>query len=122
MNTMDRIPKVDIVKALSNIKDIHSVDIYFVSKKNEDYHAEGIKKTAALAAQYQTPSDYDPTKLIGLDPVLGDILFEPNEIPIIRGGWSDRNGFFFNDDINASTGRAVNLIKQGTRDVKYKKM
>lgn len=122
MNTMDRIPKVDIVRALSNIKDIHSVDIYFVSKKNEDYHAEGIKKTAALAAQYQTPSDYDPTKLLGLDPVLGDILFEPNEIPIIRGGWSDRNGFFFNDDINSSTGRAVNLIKQGTRDVKYKKM
>lgn len=121
MNTMDRIPKSELLKVISNIPDIHSVDIYFVCKKNEDYHIEGMKKVAALGAQYQTPTDYDPAKLIGLDPVLGDILFEPDELPILRGGWSDRNGFYFSDVISASEGRAVNLIKQGTRDVIYKK-
>jgi hypothetical protein len=120
LNAMDRIPKVDIVKSLSNIADIHSVDVYFISKKNEDYHSDGIKKTNNLAVQYQTPSDYDATKVLGIDPVMGDMLFEPDELPIVRGDWYDRNGSYFNDDINSSGLRAVNIIKQGSTDVKFK--
>jgi len=42
LNRIDRIPKLDLVVALSNITDIHSVDLQFVSKKNEDYHKEAI--------------------------------------------------------------------------------
>jgi hypothetical protein len=43
LSRIDRIPKLDIIKALSYISDIHSVDIQFVSKKNEDYHPYSLK-------------------------------------------------------------------------------
>jgi hypothetical protein len=38
MSRIDIIPKLDIIRLLSKIKDIHSVDIQFICKKNEDYH------------------------------------------------------------------------------------
>ena len=62
--------------------------------------------------------DYIPTATKGLDPVLGDIIFEPNEIPIVRGGWFDRNNVFYSDDIDGNGLKSVNIIKKGTVDSK----
>ena len=42
LGRIDRIPKLDIIRNLSTIKDIHSVDVQFVAKKNEDYHKSAI--------------------------------------------------------------------------------
>lgn len=127
LSRVDRIPKLDIIKALSNIKDIHSVDIQFVSKKNEDYHRENLKKiynsqqnssrNPDISSPKKTPS-YDPNQTLGLDSVMGDILFEPNEIPIVRGGWSDRNDIYYNDSVQGNTMKTVNIIKKGTVDSK----
>jgi hypothetical protein len=55
-----------------------------------------------------------------LDPILGDILFEPDELPIIRGGWSDRNDIYFSGDIDSNGLKTVNIIKKGTIDSKNK--
>ena len=65
---------------------------------------------------------YNSTKVIGLDPVLGDIIFNANELPIIRGGWRDRNGVYYSDD-SPSSGegtslKSVNVITKGVIDVK----
>lgn len=127
LSRVDRIPKLDIIKALSNIKDIHSVDIQFVSKKNEDYHRENLKKiynsqqnssrNPDISSPKKTPS-YDPNQILGLDSVMGDILFEPDEIPIVRGGWSDRNDIYYNDSVQGNTMKTVNIIKKGTVDSK----
>ena len=57
-----------------------------------------------------------------MDPVLGDILFDPNEIPIIRGGFFDRNGIFYSDDISGNALKSVNIINQGTVDSKNRPM
>jgi hypothetical protein len=65
-------------------------------------------------------SDYIPNKTLGLDPVLGDILFEPDEIPILRGGWLDRDGNLYNDDIDDKGLKPVNIFKRGTVDSKNK--
>lgn len=129
LSRIDRIPKLDIIRALSSIRDIHSVDVQFVCKNNEDYH-----KNAAIDVQnklnkynssYQNDisiskvnPEYVPTETKGLDPVLGDIIFEPNEIPIIRGGWFDRNGTYYSDDIDGNGLKSVNIIKKGTVDSK----
>lgn len=132
LTRIDRIPKLDIIRILSSIKDIHSVDIQFISKKNEDYHRSAIidaeNKLNSYNTSYQADisiSDVNPDYLsnntIGLDPILGDILFEPNEIPIIRGGFQDRNGVYYSDDIDGSGLKSVNIIKKGTVDVKNKK-
>lgn len=120
LNRMDRIPKLDIIKKLSLITDIHSVDVFFISKKNEDYHRAGIAQTNNLGTQYQGANGYDPNEVRGIDPVMGDILFEPDELPIVRGDWFDRNNSYISDDIDGNTLKAVNIIRKGTVDVKNK--
>ena len=53
---------------------------------------------------------------IGLDPVLGDVIFEPREVPVVRGGWYDRNGIFFSDDMESQGLKSINIIKKGVVD------
>lgn len=124
LSRIDRIPKLDIIRALSNIRDIHSVDIQFVSKKNEDYHKEmrlsmqnQLNKYSDTGNARQNP-DYNPNLTLGLDPILGDILFEPDEMPIIRGGWLNRDNVYYSGDIESNALKSVNIIKNGTVDAK----
>jgi hypothetical protein len=124
LSRIDRIPKLDIIRELSTITDIHSVDIQFVSKKNEDYHKEmqlemqnQLSKYADTGVARQLPN-YDPTVTLGLDSLLGDILFEPEEMPIIRGGWVNRDNVYYSGDIETNGLKSVNIIKKGTVDTK----
>ena len=129
LSRIDRIPKLDIIRLLSSIRDIHSVDIQFTCKKNEDYHkkaqTDATNKYNKFASSYNTDistpkyaADYNPSTTLGLDPVLGDILFESSEVPIIRGGWVDRNGIVYSNSIDNRGLKSVNIIKQGTVDSK----
>lgn len=129
LSRTDRVPKLDIIRELSTINDIHSVDIQFISKKNEDYHNENMmmaqNKLNKFSSSFNTDIStatlvpgYDPYSVVGLDPVLGDIIFEPNEIPVIRGGWYDRNGIYYTDSVDGNGMRSVNIIKKGTIDSK----
>ena len=129
MSRIDIIPKLDIIRLLSKIKDIHSVDIQFICKKNEDYHKKAKQDAEDKLNMYNTSfqknisitdmsPDYIPTATKGLDSVLGDIIFDPNEIPIIRGGWYDRNGLYYSDDVDGNGLKSVNIIKKGTVDGK----
>lgn len=129
LGRIDRIPKLDIIRILSSIRDIHSVDVQFISKKNEDYHKQAAidtqNKMNKFNSSYQNDisisnvnPDYSYSDIKGIDPVLGDILFEPNEIPVIRGGWFDRNGIYYSDDIDGNGLKSVNIIKKGTIDSK----
>ena len=129
LSRTDRVPKLDIIRELSTINDIHSVDIQFISKKNEEYHNENMmmaqNKLNKYSSSFNTDistatlvSSYDPYSVVGLDPVLGDIIFEPNEIPVIRGGWYDRNGIYYTDSVDGNGMRSVNIIKKGIIDSK----
>jgi len=98
----DRIPRNEIISIISQLNGVDSVDVRFVSKKNEDYHKEYLRKDANSrivngSSQQVQRKDYQPETILGLDPLLGDIVFEPQEFPIIRGGWSDRNDIFFSE-------------------------
>ena len=59
-----------------------------------------------------------PNLSLGIDPVLGDIFFDPNEIPIRRGGWYDRNGVYFSNSLDDSSLKSINIIKKGVIDSK----
>lgn len=131
LSRIDRIPKLDIIRTLSTLIDVHSIDIQFISKKNEDFHKKAKQDAENKMNKYNTSfqknisvtniiPDYVPTETKGIDPFMGDILFEPNEIPIIRGGWYDRNGIYYSDDIDVSGLKSVNIIKKGTIDSKNK--
>lgn len=129
LKRIDRVPKLDIIRVLSSITDIHSVEIQFISKKNEDYHGENMRRMQASQNNYNSnyntnistarPNpNYDSNASYGLDPELGDILFEPDEIPVIRGGWTDRNGIQYQDVVDGLGMKSVNIYKKGTVDSK----
>jgi hypothetical protein len=129
-NRLDRIPKSDLVSQISTIKEIHSVEISFISKKNEDFHKQALLQQQNRASNnnntfsgtetVNVDLDYNPMIYTGLDPLLGDIVFEPNEIPVIRGGWYDRNNTYFSNHIDDGSLKSINIIKKGTIDVKYR--
>lgn len=120
LNRMSIIPKSDIIDLILTSKNVYSVDVQFISKKNEDYHMNemirinNIKELSSsrlsVDVDVKKNPDYDPNKKIGIDPILGDIIFEPDELPIIRGGWYDRNGVYYSDDIEDKGLKSVNLF------------
>lgn len=95
----DRIPKSDLIAVIESIEGVDSVNVYFVSEKNEEY-----KKDEANA---EKPD-------IGLDD-FGDIVMDRIELVIIRGGWANRYGQYFNPGIE--TGKPCTLnITFSTKD------
>ncbi len=122
LNKLNRIPKSDIINILSDINDINSIDISFMCKKNEDYHRNAILHTENIKnieadrndLMINKPLiDYNPNEVIGIDPLLGDIIFESNELPIIRGGFYDRNNIYYNDNIDGSGLKSINIYRKG---------
>lgn len=93
----DRIPKSDIINILEDTEGIDSINVSFISKKNEDYHK--LKPTSNL--------------IYGLDPVLGDIVVQSNELAIIRGGWSDRNYTYYNETLDSNGLGPINIMFVG---------
>lgn len=125
INRQDRIPKKDIINRVSQIDGVDSVDIRFLSKKNEDYHKRfKLKQNNSIQARNETALEqgvsaaftpansspllqslpqgelngYEKNRVLGLDPNYGDIILENQEVPILRGGWSDRNGIYYNEE------------------------
>lgn len=63
---------------------------------------------------YKNTTQYDSKKMIGIDSVLGDIIIGNNELVVLRGGWSNRNGVFFSEDPRTSNGfSTINIIWKG---------
>ena len=128
LNKVDRIPKADLIKALISLYDVHSVDVQFISRKNEDYHRAEVTRIEnnkskfnsrmALNISTRPNPNYDPNEKRGLDPVLGDIMFDANEVPIIRGGWYDRNSVYYSDNIDDKGLKSINVISRGSVDAK----
>jgi len=96
----DRIPKSDIINILEDTIGVDSVNVSFISKKNEDYHK--LKPTSDL--------------IYGIDPVMGDIIVESNELAIIRGGWSDRNYTYYNETLDGNGLGPINIIFVGVTE------
>lgn len=87
----NRIPKSDLIKIVEGINGVDSVSIYIISQKNEE-----AKKLNANAAT------------IGVDE-FNDIVTENQELPLIRGGFSDRYGNAYADGLSEEALGAVNL-------------
>jgi len=128
----DRIIKADIITTIKDqVEGVDSVNLDFISKKNEDYHADYINSkkntntyntndTNLLEPTIVNPDRYDSNKTIGLDPVLGDIIVERNELAILRGGWYDRNGIYYNDAPITNGLSTINIIWTGVTQIKTK--
>lgn len=97
----DRIPKSDLVAIIEAIDGVDSVDLYFLNEGNE------LNKFNWLQEQINNPSAVEPDE-VGLDEH-GNILIGKSEYPIIRGGWADRYGVFFQDNADLSVTSSINI-------------
>lgn len=86
-----RIPKSDLIKLIEDVKGVDSVAITIVSQRNET--AKKLNPDAAA---------------IGLDE-FNDILIVNNELPIIRGGFSDRHGNEYVEGLSDDSLGSVNI-------------
>jgi hypothetical protein len=121
----DKIPKSDLIAVIENITGVDSVNISFISEKNERaiidgfYYKkiktiDGIRGLTVFTEEkvILNPGD-DPN--IGLDE-FGDISIGLNELPVIRGGsfgskqFYDRFGNYYEDGISDSQYSSVNII------------
>jgi hypothetical protein len=105
----DRVVKADLITLLKDkIPSIDSLNLDFICKKNEDYHRDqnitvqnsnvpNTNDNNLLPPTTTNPDRYDSMKILGLDPIQGDIVVEKNELAVLRGGWYDRDGLWFND-------------------------
>lgn len=91
-----RIPHSDIIKIMDGINQIVAMKAVFLSEQNE----------AAIIADPANASQN-----IGFDD-MGNILTADNEIPLIRGGWTDRDGVTYQDqfDETSATMQSVNIL------------
>jgi len=96
----DKIPKSDIIAIVEAIDGVDSVSFYFVGQANEAYHKTVDNLPNASAAQLN--------KQIGLDE-FGDILINNGELILIRGGWSDRYGTYYEVGIVPGKPSALNI-------------
>jgi hypothetical protein len=97
----DKIPRSDLVAAIEGIEGIDSVSLYFVGQQNE----------AAKAENANAPE-------IGFDE-FGDIVIGKDEIVVISGGWSDRNGVYYDYGASMQTLSSVNVDVRSIVPVTY---
>ena len=86
-----RIPKSDLIKIVEEVNGVDSVSINIISKKNE-------------LAKIQNPSAPDT----GIDE-FNDIIVLYQELPIIRGGFTDRYGQVYSTGITPDSLGPVNI-------------
>lgn len=89
----DRIPKSDLIRIIESIEGVDSVNVWFISEKNELFKS-------------------DPNNItkpdVGVDS-FGDVIITRGELAIIRGGWQDRNGIVFEDSTSQSKTSSINV-------------
>ena len=121
----DKIPKSDLIAIIENVTGVDSVNIAFISEKNEKAIIDGFyyKKvktidgirglTVFTEEKVVLKTGDDPN--LGLDE-FGDITIGLNELPVIRGGslsgrqFYDRFGNYYEDGISNSQYCSVNII------------
>ncbi len=97
----DRIPKSDIIAIVEAIDGVDSVSFYFVGQANEEYHTAVDKLPNVSAAQLN--------RQIGLDE-FGDVIINTGELVLMRGGWTDRYGTYYEVGIVPGKPSALNIV------------
>ena len=124
INRRDRIPRSDIISIVENVDGVDSVNVFFISEENEKAIADGFyevpvygtdpvtdQKVLIETKKVELKADEDPQ--LGLDE-FGDVVIGPDDLAIIRGGWDDRNGNFYEAIPNKNTISSLNIFFKGT--------
>jgi len=132
----DRLPKSDIIALLEGVEGIDSVNVRFVSEKEETARRLGyyVSETVTVTPSTTTLEDIGngkqkyvffkrnvqttlvnfepnaplPENVINLDS-FGDIILEKEEVALFRGGWVDREGAPVLDDAKVGEMAALSV-------------
>lgn len=125
INRNDIVPKSDIVALVEGIEGVDSVNVYFVSEENENAVRNGYYDEVYDWINPDTHLHEKVTRRVDLnegeDPSLGldgfgDIVIKKDEIAVIKGGWTDRDGHTFNSDIAPDTLGGLTVLFTSTTD------
>jgi hypothetical protein len=96
----DLIPKSDIIAIIESISGVDSVNFFFTSEKNEKNYdvIKNLKNVTPEQKAQQT----------GIDS-FGDVVIGRNELVIMRGGWKDRYGTYYQESINQDAPCSLNI-------------
>ena len=124
INRRDRIPRSDIISIIENVDGVDSVNVFFVSEQNEKAIADGFYEVPVYGTDPVTDqrvlietnkiklnADEDPN--LGLDE-FGAVVIGPEDLAIIRGGWDDRNGTYYEDTPNKNAISSLNIFFKGS--------
>ncbi len=106
----DKIPKSDMIALIESVPGVDSVSFYFVGQANEAYHSA-----------VDNLSNVSPEELatnIGFDN-FGDIIIKRGELVVLRGGWNDRYGNFYELGIVPGKPSALNISVNSIVPVDY---
>jgi hypothetical protein len=132
----DRLPKSDIIAILEAIEGVDSVNVKFVSEKEETARRNGYYVSETITVTPSTPVLEEigngkqkfvffkrtvttrnvnfepgaalPENVINLDS-FGDIILEKEEVALFRGGWKDRDGNMVLDDAKMGEMAALSI-------------
>lgn len=109
----DSIPASDLIAMLEAYEYIDSVKVQFISKENEEamkngfYYVNNFVGTEIVKEKVFLDTGENP--LLGIDE-FGDIKIGRNELPIIRGGFFDRNGQYYEETPIENKLSSLNII------------
>lgn len=106
----DKIPRSDMIALIESVPGVDSVSFYFVGQANEAYHATVDNLPNVSASELNTN--------IGLDD-FGDIIIKRGELVVLRGGWNDRYGNFYEVGIVSGKPSALNISINSIVPVDY---
>jgi hypothetical protein len=106
----DKIPRSDMIALIESVPGVDSVSFYFVGQENEAYHATIDALPNASVSELNTNIGFDE---------FGDIIIGRGELVVIRGGWNDRYGSFYEVGIVPGKPSALNISIKGIVPVTY---
>lgn len=120
INRRDGVPRSDLVAIIEGIEGIDSVNVYFISEKNEKAIRDGYYYVPVYGYDSVTQQRIiiENKKILiaaGEDPMLGldefgDIKIGEEDLAIIRGGWYDRNDNFYEELPNPDSLSSLNVF------------
>jgi hypothetical protein len=106
----DKIPRSDMIALIESVPGVDSVSFYFVGQENEAYHATIDSLPNTSVSELNTNIGFDE---------FGDIIIGRGELVVIRGGWNDRYGSFYEVGIVPGKPSALNISIKGIVPVTY---
>lgn len=106
----DKIPRSDMIALIESIPGVDSVSFFFVGQANEAYHATIDNLPNTSVSELNTNIGFDE---------FGDIIIGRGELVVIRGGWNDRYGSFYEVGIVPGKPSALNISIKGLVPVTY---